>query len=104
MSRSSRLLVLLLAFFVSQVAAQAGGKAPTAAQKLLWMKQAMSAAPAHIAKDATILAPGADGKMMELRKAMRYLRSIGDCRRWSKCFRRRFTRMNTDQKEEFTCV
>jgi hypothetical protein len=32
------------------------------------MKQAMSAAPARISKDATIMIPGEDGKMVEARK------------------------------------
>lgn len=43
----------------------AGGKAPTDAQMIA---SAMHAAPAHVARNATIVAMGADGKMRTLRK------------------------------------
>jgi len=67
MPRSSTPLALWLLLLATPLAAQAGGKAPSEAQKRLWIQQAMAAAPAHIAKDATIVAPGPDGQMMELR-------------------------------------
>jgi copper(I)-binding protein len=46
-------------------AAAAPGKTMTNAQKI---KLALSAGPADITKDATVMDMGADGKMVELRK------------------------------------
>lgn len=66
MPPSSTFLSLALLLFATPLAAQAG-YTPAAPQKDVLIKEAMAAGPAHIAKDATILAPGADGQMVELR-------------------------------------
>jgi hypothetical protein len=52
-----------------QPAAHHQGTAPamSEARKQALVKDALAAAPAHIAKNATVVAPGADGKMVELK-------------------------------------
>ena len=67
MARLSCFVSGMILFVASSLAAQGAGAPPSDAQKRAWIKEAMSAAPLHIAKDATILAPGPDGQMMELR-------------------------------------
>jgi hypothetical protein len=66
MPPSSKFLSLTLLLSATPLLAQAG-YGPTAPQKDQLIKEAMAAGPAHIAKDATILAPGPDGQMVELR-------------------------------------
>jgi len=66
MPPSSKFLSLTLLLSATPLLAQAG-YGPTAPQKDQLIKDAMAAGPANIAKDATILAPGPDGQMVELR-------------------------------------
>lgn len=69
LSRSVTLLASILCFFSTTAVADEMSKSPLSKMsKEELIKLAMSAAPAHIAKDATIMIPGSDGKMVEARK------------------------------------
>lgn len=57
------LMILIIGLGISLVYA---AKKPTTSEE--WMKLAESAAPTAVAKDATVLIPGADGKLVEARK------------------------------------
>jgi hypothetical protein len=55
----------------------AGGKGHTHSKEEL-IKLALSAAPAHIAKDATVMIPGEDGKLVEVQKGTNGFTCIPD--------------------------
>ncbi|MEK7306149.1 MAG: hypothetical protein AAB014_00785, partial [Nitrospirota bacterium] len=57
------LLIMIVILGISLVFA---AKKPTTPEE--WIKLAESAAPKAIAKDATVLIPGADGKLVEAKK------------------------------------
>jgi hypothetical protein len=64
------LLTLMLALagrLPAQQPAAHPGPGLSEAKKRTLIHDALAAAPAHIAKDATVIAPGADGKMIEIK-------------------------------------
>lgn len=79
------IVALALSFTLSPDAAEKGKgggkkgkKGITEMSQTELVKLAMSAAPEHIAKDATIMVPGADGKMVEAKKGTNGFTCIPD--------------------------